>query len=197
MLSSSPAWLVRATSVLLERGDPPAPAHHRGASTSGPAPEVGCLDQQTGPHPHTGPQRQERRRKAAPARPAASPAHTPLSSMLLGLSPACRPRTASAPLATTPVLTARGLRPQGRQAGHALCGPLAPGSRGAHPTACSRSQRGVVCDTWVMEGAGDRLVRGEVLPLAPGPLLRLPGASQRGQQAVASMGHTRAHVLPS
>ena len=34
-------------------------------------------------------------------RPAASPAHTPLSSMLLGLSPACRPRTASAPLAAT------------------------------------------------------------------------------------------------
>ena len=79
MLSSSPAWLVRATSVLLERGDPLAPAHHLGATTSGPAPEVGCLDQQTGPHPHTGPQRQERRRKAAPAPPSrVSGPHAPL-----------------------------------------------------------------------------------------------------------------------
>ena len=79
MLSSSLAWLVRATSVLLERGDPLAPAHHLGATTSGPAPEVGCLDQQTGPHPHTGRQRQERRRKAAPAPPSrVSGPHAPL-----------------------------------------------------------------------------------------------------------------------
>ena len=197
MLSSSPAWLVRATSVLLERGDPLAPAHHLGATTSGPAPEVGCLDQQTGPHPHTGPQRQERRRKAARAPPSrVSGPQAPLLHAAGSLSRLSAKNSVSS-ARNDPVLTARGLRPQGRQAGHALCGPLAPGSRGAHPHACSRSQRGFMCDTWVTEGAGDRLVRGEVLPLAPGPLLRLPGASQRGQQAVASMGHTRAHVLPS
>ena len=69
MLSSSLAWLVRATSVLLERGDPLAPAHHLGETTSGPAPEVGCLDQQTVPHTHTPRQRLERQTKAAPAPP--------------------------------------------------------------------------------------------------------------------------------
>ena len=64
-----------------------------------------------------------------------------------------------------PVLTARGLGLYGRQVGRALCGPLAPGSWGACPHACSRSLCGFVCDAWITEGAGDRLVRGDVLPL--------------------------------
>lgn len=92
----------------------------------------------------------------------------------------------------------RGLGQQGWQAGHALCGPLAPGSRGARPHARSRSLRGFACDTWVTEGAGDRLVRGDVLPppRAPHPrplrpLLGLRVASQRGQQAAASAGRAR------
>ena len=46
--------------------------------------------------------------------------------------------------------------------------PLALGSRGPHPHACSSSQRGFVCDPWVTESAADRLLRGEVLPTAPG-----------------------------
>ena len=78
-----------------------------------------------------------------------------------------------------------------------LCADHWPPVRGGHTHTPAHAASGFTCDTWVTEGAGDRLVRGEVLPLAPGPLLRLPGASQRGQQAVASMGHTRAHVLPS
>ena len=40
---------------------------------------------------------------------------------------------------------------------------------GARPLACSRSQRSFACDTWLTEGAGDRLVRGDVLAPAPGP----------------------------
>ena len=53
--------------------------------------------------------------------------------------------------------------------GHALCGPQAPGSWGACPHACSRSLCGFVCDAWITEGAGDRLVRGDVLAPALGP----------------------------
>ena len=49
-----------------------------------------------------------------------------------------------------------------------------------------------MCDTWLTEGAGDQLVRGDVLPLPqalhPWPLrslLGLPVVSQRGQQLQA------------
>ena len=52
-----------------------------------------------------------------------------------------------------------------------------------------------------MVGAGDRLVRGDVLAPALGPtpavnvpLLGLPVASQRGQQAAASTGRAR-HIF--
>ena len=68
---------------------------------------------------------------------------------------------------------------------------------GARPHACSHSLRGFVCDTWLTEGAGDQLVRGDVLPVprAPHPrplhsLLGLPVASPRGQQTAANARHT-------
>ena len=46
-----------------------------------------------------------------------------------------------------------------------LCDSWVPG----HTLACSRSQRGFACDTWLTEGAGDRLVREDGLAPAPGP----------------------------
>ena len=69
------------------------------------------------------------------------------------------------------------------QAGYALRRPLAPGSWGARPHACSSSQRGFACDTWVTEGAGDRLVRGDVLVPAPGPT---PAAAAPPPQTVCA-----------
>ena len=51
--SSSPDWLVRATSSLFEHRDALAPAHHLWANTSGPAPEeVGAPISRWG-HTHT------------------------------------------------------------------------------------------------------------------------------------------------
>ena len=109
MLSSSLAWLVRATSVLLERGDPLAPAHHLGETTSGPAPEVGCLDQQTVPHTHTPWQRLERQTKAAPAPPSrVSGPQAPLLHAAGSLSRLSAKNSVSSAL-SDPVLMAGGL----------------------------------------------------------------------------------------
>ena len=137
------------------------------------------------PHTHTPRQRLERQTKAAPAPPSRvsgpqAPKAAPCSSPPVGpLSGAPSPRCCCVSLPPVgqeqPQLRSQRPCPDGTRAvtagaasGPCSVRPLALGSRGPHPHACSSSQRGFVCDPWVTESAGDRLVRGEVLPTAPG-----------------------------
>ena len=112
-LSSSPDWLLRATSSLLGRGDPrPLPTAYRRPPLA-LLPKGRAPGQQMGPHTHTLDGRDGRRpRRGLPAGTRtrcsswffssswASICRS-LSSMLPCLSSACRPRTASAPLTVT------------------------------------------------------------------------------------------------
>ena len=82
-----------------------------------------------------------------------------------------------------------------------LCAGHWPQVRGgARLHACSRSLSSFACDTWVTEGAGDRLVRGDALP-RPGPHARgrcapnsdcvwLASAGSRQWQVQDARGHT-------
>ena len=137
------------------------------------------------PHTHTPRQRLERQTKAAPAPPSRvsgpqAPKAAPCSSPPVGpLSGAPSPRCCCVSLPPVgqeqPQLRSQRPCPDGTRAvtagaasGPCSVRPLALGSRGPHPHACSSSQRGFVCDTWGTESAADRLLRGEVLPTAPG-----------------------------
>ena len=229
--SSSPDWLVRATSSLFESGDTLAPAHRLWATTSGPAPEeVGAWISRWG-HTRThsaaetgvaekgiagpSPSRVSRPDTASPPS-AHTPAAAPFSSSPVGLpsgatSPRCcrvflppvgkeqRQLHSQRPCPDrTPTVTA------GAASGPCFVRTKAPGSWGTRPHACSHSLRGFVCDTWVTEGAGDRLIRGDLLAPTPAPhprplrpLLGLPVASRAGsrQQQVLEAQGTRSTFL--
>ena len=213
--SSSPDWLVRATSSLFELGDALAPAHRLWVTTSGPAPEeVGAWISRWG---HTcthsaaetgmvekgisGPRPSRVSRPDATFPSAHAPAAAPCSSPPVGppsgaASPGCC-RVLLPPVGkeqhqlhsqrpypdSTPTVTA------GAASGPCFVRTKAPGSRGTRPHSCSNSLRGFVCDTWITEGSGDRLVRGDLLAPTPAPhprplrpLLGLPVASCTGSR---------------
>ena len=84
-----------------------------------------------------------------------------------------------------------------------LCVDHGPGSWEACPHACSRRLCSFVCDAWLTEGAGDRLMRGDVLPAAPGPTTAAAApppltACGKPVQAAGSAkcGTHKAHILP-
>lgn len=226
--SSSLDWLLRPTTSLFEYGDALASAHCLWATTSGPVPEeVGAWISRWG-HTCTHLEAEmgavERGSNAPCPSCVCHPDGASLSAHAPTAAPCSSPLVGPPPGTASPLCCHVSLPPIGQEQ-HQLCWKLpcsdglraviagvasgpwglwAPGWRGACPHACSHSLRSFLCDTWVREGAGAWLMRGDALPhaLGPAPTATAPARlTACGEPAWAAgsgkCGTHEAHVLRS